>query len=76
MLEVGSDKESLMPGEKTTMRLQATAGSLCSIAMVDKSVHLLAGNNHLSLAKVLLSRPLTFTLYLCIYYHALALWVI
>ncbi|XP_072167076.1 pregnancy zone protein-like [Diadema setosum] len=40
------------PGENTSLEMFATPGSLCAISVVDRSVHLLAGNNQLQSSSV------------------------
>ena len=44
--------EKVMPGEETTIRLKASAGSVCSVGVVDKSVNILGGDHQITPAKV------------------------
>ena len=44
--------DEVRPGAAVDMHLQAAPLSLCSIGMVDKSVHVLGGNNQINKAKV------------------------
>ena len=46
-----SDEERY-PGDVTTLQVRADADSLCSVAVVDKSVHVLGGNDNVDLSKV------------------------
>ncbi|WAQ98097.1 A2MG-like protein [Mya arenaria] len=52
-VQMGFNKAEARPGDEVEYLLQAAPGSLCSVGMVDKSVTLLAGDNHLSPDEVL-----------------------
>ncbi len=51
-MELSYDAAEQRPGAPTTLRLQADAESLCGVGVVDKSVHVMGGDNQLSVAKV------------------------
>ena len=51
-VEIAFDDEEKYPGAVTSLRIKADAGSLCSVGVVDKSVHLLGGANTLTLQQV------------------------
>ena len=42
-MEIAFNDEEKYPGAVTSLRIKADAGSLCSVGVVDKSVHLLGG---------------------------------
>lgn len=44
--------EQLYPGESVSVDVRADADSVCALGVVDKSVHLLGGNNQLNIDKV------------------------
>ncbi|XP_041375396.1 pregnancy zone protein-like [Gigantopelta aegis] len=44
--------ESVVPGGETTLNLEATPGSVCSIGVVDKSVNIIGGDHQLTPEKV------------------------
>ncbi|XP_074651835.1 murinoglobulin-1-like isoform X2 [Tubulanus polymorphus] len=46
------EKEKALPGAPVNLKLNAAPGSLCSVGVVDKSVHLLKANKQLTPAKV------------------------
>ena len=46
-----SDEERY-PGDVTTLQVRADADSLCSVAVVDKSVHVLGGDKTLNIGQV------------------------
>lgn len=46
------NKNNVKPGSNTKMTIGATPFSLCAIGMVDKSVHLLGGNNQITPDKI------------------------
>ena len=52
-VSVAFSDAQLYPGEAVSVELRADAGSLCALGVIDKSVHLLGGNNRLSMGKVL-----------------------
>ncbi|XP_052791384.1 pregnancy zone protein-like isoform X2 [Mya arenaria] len=52
-VQMGFNKAEARPGDEVEYLLQAAPGSLCSVGMVDKSVTLLAGDNHLTPDEVL-----------------------
>ena len=45
-------EEELYPGDVTTLQVRADAGSLCSVAVVDKSVHVLTDTDNIETSKV------------------------
>ena len=51
-MEIAFNDEEKYPGAVTSLRIKADAGSLCSVGVVDKSVHLLGGANTLTLQQV------------------------
>ena len=51
-VEIAFNDEEKYPGAVTSLRIKADAGSLCSVGVVDKSVHLLGGANTLTLQQV------------------------
>ena len=54
------DPAKVFPGAETVLHLQAAPESLCSVGVVDKSVHVLGGNNQVSPAKVGIFSSLAF----------------
>ena len=51
-MEIAFKDEEKYPDAVTSLRIKADAGSLCSVSVVDKSVHLLGGANTLTLQQV------------------------
>ena len=51
-MEISFDDEEKYPGAVTSLRIKADAMSLCSVGVVDKSVHLLGRANALTLQQV------------------------
>eukprot|EP00057_Strongylocentrotus_purpuratus_P015958 XP_011670432.1 PREDICTED: alpha-2-macroglobulin [Strongylocentrotus purpuratus] len=47
------DGREIRPGQTASIALNARPSSLCALGVVDKSVHIMGGNNQLSKAKVL-----------------------
>ena len=45
-------EEELYPGDATTLKVRADAGSLCSVAVVDKSVDVLTDTDNIDASKV------------------------
>ena len=46
------EEESVLPGGETTLHLEATPGSVCSVGVVDKSVNIIGGDHQLTSEKV------------------------
>ena len=44
-------ESSVAPGDETTIHLEAAAGSLCGIGVVDRSVNILGGDHQLTQEK-------------------------
>ncbi|XP_066273833.1 alpha-2-macroglobulin-like isoform X2 [Branchiostoma lanceolatum] len=51
-VSVSFPKESQLPGATTKLTVKASPGSLCSVGVVDKSVHLMRSSNQLTQGKV------------------------
>ena len=51
-MEIAFNDDEECSGAVTSLRIKADAGSLCSVGVVDKNVHLLGGANTLTLQQV------------------------
>ncbi|XP_078606811.1 alpha-2-macroglobulin-like isoform X3 [Branchiostoma floridae x Branchiostoma japonicum] len=51
-VSVSFPKESQLPGATTKLTVKASPGSLCSVGVVDKSVHLMRSSNQLTQGKI------------------------
>ena len=45
-------KDTVLPGDEMTVHLEAAAGSVCGIGVVDKSVNILGGDHQITPEKV------------------------
>ena len=53
-MDVSFDEKTAAPGDSAVLSVRAKASSLCAFGVVDKSVHLLGGDNRLTKKKVIL----------------------
>ena len=51
-MELHFGKKEKLPGSKMKVKVKADSGSLCSVSVVDKSVHIMGGTKQLTMAKV------------------------
>ena len=51
-MELQFGKPEKLPGSKVNVKVKADATSLCSVCVVDKSVHIMGGSKQLTMAKV------------------------
>ncbi|XP_030832876.1 uncharacterized protein LOC757285 isoform X4 [Strongylocentrotus purpuratus] len=54
-VDIAFSDEEMMPGAETQLMIHASPGSLCAVGVVDRSVHILGGDNQLKADKIFAS---------------------